>query len=88
VSVDATMTLSGIYRWQFDAKQRAWTVRGLPGVRVQSTVLRGRGGRQHVAWVLEPSGEPFVDYQQAMLAAEERYASRSRQTRIPRRSRR
>lgn len=79
------MTLSGIYRWQFDSKERAWTVRGLPGVRVKAAVMRGRGGTQHVAWVLEPSGEPFVEYQQAMLAAEERFGSRSR--RVTRRRR-
>ena len=81
------MTLSGIYRWQFDPAQRAWTVHGLPGVRVKATVIRGRR-TQHVAWVLEPSGEPFVDYQQAMLAAEQQYGSRSRRSRYapPRRS--
>jgi surface antigen len=82
------MTLSGIYRWQFDAKQRAWTVKGHPGIRVKATVIRGRGGYQHVAWVLEPGGDPFVEYQEAMLTAEQRYGSRSVSTRIRARSRR
>jgi len=81
------MTLSGTHRWHFDTKQRAWTSRGLPGVRIQATILRRRDGSKSLIWRLEPTGEPFIEYQQAMLAAEEHYASYSRRSRRSRQSR-
>ncbi len=87
---DATIVISGIHRWDFDAGTRTWTAKGLPGLRIKATILKGPGGRQHPAWILDPSGEPFRGYMEAMLAAEEQFGSHrvsARSTRTTRRTR-
>lgn len=69
--------VGGLYRWTFNPSDRAWHVIGRPGIRVKAIVLKAKGGRLMSAWVLDPSGETYPNYEDAMMAAEQQFGSRA-----------
>ena len=84
MSTSRAVTIVGAHQWKFNTRARIWESTGRPGIRIKPVVLTARGGRRRPAWVLEPTGETFRDYEAAMMAAEQfgdRHRTRTRSSR-------